>query len=378
MDNKTSNSIHAVKMASWKAPKLTTKLEGGMVKFGVDNRYPDYLIRLYDESPIHGAIVEFSAEMVAGMGFEWEKPLSDAERLVLFGEDGEMGFLEGISLDLMLHSGFYNEVVFGPSGEFQSIFHTPFEQPRMVVNENTEEIVHWLSACEWKSTQNSTKNIKRFAPFDPDGFLVDENGEEVRQLYHYFKKSPGMTFYPKPAYHKGFRAIELEINFLSLHLNNILNGNVTMHVLEVQGDYSQEEKDEFKSTYEKKIGPEGQRNMVVFNDGSAGPLVHLHAIESTKEDKKYIDLDKLNSNKICAAHSIPPSLGAAITSHGLNSTGDEYEKAYQLYFNTKILPNQNRIVKKLNQLFHEVGFPNSIKGIITRNPFGITTTESTS
>jgi hypothetical protein len=81
MDNTPSTSL--IKNSRSNSPALQVKLSEyvkvlpvekedrkGWVNYGEGNAYPNYLIELYRESPVHGALVNSIAFMVAGDGLE--------------------------------------------------------------------------------------------------------------------------------------------------------------------------------------------------------------------------------------------------------------------------------------------------------------------
>src|SRR5687768_7718512 len=108
MDNH-EKKILVVSLSDYQIPVFRENKSGKFISYGADNKYPNYLLDLYNKSPKHGAIIRSKANYVAGKGFALEGFLSKVNK---YGETAN-DLLTKQALDLEIHGGFYVQVIWG-------------------------------------------------------------------------------------------------------------------------------------------------------------------------------------------------------------------------------------------------------------------------
>ena len=99
---------------------------GEFIQYGADNLFPQYLIDLYNSSPVHHALVRSIATMIYGDG------LQGSTLAVAWAQSGDLDEeIRKTCIDLKLQGGFYWEIEWNlEHTQIKSIRHTPFEQWR--------------------------------------------------------------------------------------------------------------------------------------------------------------------------------------------------------------------------------------------------------
>ena len=79
MKGKYQTDIYAVKLAVTQLPKLTIDYSRNIVKYGVKNDFPSYLLFLYKNHPMHGGIINGKARYLSGKGIKAKEQSINSE-----------------------------------------------------------------------------------------------------------------------------------------------------------------------------------------------------------------------------------------------------------------------------------------------------------
>ncbi len=132
MDNIT-NLAFAKYIKVEEVEKETTK---GWVEWGDANSMPNYLIDLYQSSPVHGSLVNSISFMIAGKGFKSENPASQVN-IAKLELDSILG---STALDLKLQGGVYWEVIYSMDHtRIVKVNHLPYENVRLAISDSEDE-----------------------------------------------------------------------------------------------------------------------------------------------------------------------------------------------------------------------------------------------
>ena len=286
--------------------------------YDLDNKFPQTLIKILDESPTGTACVERKAEYIYAKGFIDDtagslkvNPFQTANDLL-----NEIKYQASTFECIAVH------VSRKADGSVGMIKQVPFELLRK--NSNGDII---FNPTFGESKYNAELDV-RYSKFlgtkittDTLNFLMEEypNGEII---YH-FRKKPAKHIYPIPAYYSSVESIMADAEFGKYKLESVNNSFLPSGILTLVGDVDDNNKDDSGMTEWDYI--ESQLEAFTGNvkdpSGNTGrqKLMVLHA-KSKEELPTYTTLnnaDILNSanesrkdtaSTICSAMGVPPFL----------------------------------------------------------------------
>jgi hypothetical protein len=157
--------------------------------------------------------------------------------------------------------------------------------------------------------------------------------------------------YPKPDYKQGLRSIATEVGIVAYQNTEVANSFVPVTVAEVKGITEGDEREKIENQFKQIKGPEGSRNVLLFSKDGEADSVKIHPVQDNSRDKKYLEMDRVNTQKILTAHQLPSPVLAGIPGSGsLGGNGTELATAEQLFQNTVINDYQEEISDALTGL----------------------------
>lgn len=322
------------------------------IKFGTGNNYPDYLIKLFNESAKHNAIVNAKVNYTVGAGWEFaEKQLSNPKSALIIenlNSDGEN--LNEVSykacMDYELFGGFYLEIIWDKAGKkIASIKHVDFSKIRSNKDNSAFYYTSNWFGKDGKPLRHPEENEDwiEFLSFDSEK-------KKGRQIFCYKSYRPSMQTYAVPEYIGAVEYIETDTLISNHCYNETKNGFVGNTIINFlngvpEDDDKQEEIEE--GILEKFTGPKGQPVLLNFADGKdrAALVEHL-----TPPDvfKRMTDLGKSIEQEILTGHRITSGMLVGIKTEGQLGGRSEMIDSYELMKNTVIKPKQ----KVLNTVFN--------------------------
>lgn len=319
---------------------VETESRGGWVEYGVDNMYPQYLIELYYNSPVHNALTSSIAFMIQGKGTS--NPLLDY-------------CIDKIAFDLKLQGGFFAEIIWNLDyTEPAKINHLPFENCRLSYDKESENITGIWYSLDWSNTRTK-KGKPEFIPlYDKERAM-----EEPRQVVYSFIPTAGSMYYGKPDYYGALTYIELSRNIGLYHVNNILNGLFPSFIVAFNnGVPSEEQRDSIVRELERSVS--GAQNAgkfwVTWND-DPNRKTDITSFPISDADKQYEYLDEGSTRQIMVGHRVTsPLLFGIRDSGGLGSNKDEMIVAFDIFMNQVIKPFQKIISEVFVPIIGSVEF----------------------
>jgi hypothetical protein len=320
------------------APIEKENVSRGWVNFGEANMYPQYLIELQSESPVHGSIVNSISQMIAGKG-------------VSGGNDTANAYLSGlkidsiiphISRDLKLFGGYYLEVIWSMDRTtIAQVNHLPFENCRLACSDENDDLIGVWYSRDW-SDMRKKKNTPHFIP------MFDEENKETcpKQVLFIHTLKMGSEYYPKPDYIGSVNYIELTRQIGEYHVNNILNGFFPSLIASFNnGIPSLEEQHMIKNQLQMSIqGAENAGKVLTFFNEERDRGVEFTAFPINDADKQYQFLSEECTKQIMIAHRVTsPLLFGVRDGGGLGSNTDEMRTALFIFQRQVIEPFQRLI-----------------------------------
>lgn len=298
----------------------------GYINYGSDNLYPQYLINLYYNSPIHNALTNSIAFMIEGQG---TGTILDSA-------------LQGISFDLKLQGAFVAEVIW--SMDFTRVVkinHLPFENCRLAYDKEEEEITGIWYSKDWRNSR-SKKGKPEFIP----AFNPSQAQEQPRQVIYAHGMMAGSSYYPKPDYFGALNYIELSHQMGMYHVNNILNGLFPSFIINfLNGIPQKEEREAIRREWEERLSGASNAGkfLMTFNeDPTRTP--DIQAFPLSDADKQYQFLSEETAKQIMVGHRVvSPLIHGIRESNGFGSNKDEMLVGLEIFNNQVIKPYQRII-----------------------------------
>lgn len=363
----TPNQVKRLELADYTVRSSAEKLDrSGWVSYGVDNLFPQYLRELAQTGAVHGSLCVSIGEMIAGKSLEagvYNKRLEELKAYDVF---------YGCANDLKLYGGFYIEIIYTMDREqVAKMRHLPFEECRLAVTGEEEEIVGVYHSNDWANTRKK-RNKPEFIPL----YNQLSKSEEPRQVYYCYNYA-GSNFYPRPDYYSAINSIELAKEISVYHVNNIMNGlSPSMIVSLFQGAPAPDEQQQIKRDWERQLT--GARNagkfIMTFNERDT-PRPEITTFPLSDADKQYEFLSKESTSLIMVAHRVvtPLVFGIRDVGGGFGSNKDEMAIGLEIFTNQVVEPAQRKISKSFEEV---LGFemPGLSITVVKNTPIGSVST----
>jgi hypothetical protein len=332
----------------------------GFVSYGDGNTFPNYIIELYNESPVHGSIVNSIAFMIAGQSFVSSSAEASNEITRLQLDK----IRHSTALDLKLHGGFYWEIIWSMDrSTIAQINHLPFENCRLCVSDDNDDVSGIYYSRDWNDTRKK-KNTPAYIPM----FNPDYKDEYPKQVMFVHSIVPGSEYYPKPDYIGGVNYIELTRQISEYHVNNILNGFFPSLITSFNnGIPSLEEQRMIKNQLQQAIqGAENAGKVLTFFNEDRDRGVEFTSFPISDADKQYEFLSEESTKQILISHRVTsPLLFGIRDGGGLGSNTDEMKQAMWIFTKQVIEPFQRMITDSIEYLFSVVAINATVQ--ITQN-----------
>lgn len=309
----------------------------GWIDYGNNNLFPQHLINLYHNSPIHNALTNSIAFMIEGQGTG--TILDNA--------------LQGISFDLKLQGAFVAEVIW--SMDFTRVVqinHLPFENCRLAYDREEDDVTGIWYSKDWANTR-SKKGKPEFIP----AFNPSIAQEQPRQVIYAHGMSAGSVYYPKPDYFGALNYIELSYQMGLYHVNNILNGLFPSFIINfLNGIPQKEEREAIRREWETRLS--GANNagkfLMTFNeDPTRAPSIEAFPLSDA--DKQYQFLSEETAKQIMVGHRVvSPLIHGIRDTTGFGSNKDEMLVGLEIFNNQVIKPYQRIIERVFTPILGEV------------------------
>jgi hypothetical protein len=317
------------------------------VMYGEGNRYPDYLLEMYQRSAKHNAIVNGKVNYITGNGWTYEADKVPSEMLGELNRlmdnpnpyDDLNDILYKTALDFEIFNGFALEIVWNMHGKISQIAHKNFGNLRRNVDGTK-----FYYADEWKEF-GEPEGLTEYMPFDPEKRLG-------KQLFYYCSYAPSVRYYPIPEYLGALAYIETDARIANYHVNNLRNGFLGGFLFNFNnGVPSNEEQREIKRQLQKQLkGDDGERIVVNFND-SADTGLKIEPLNANDLDKQFNILNETIQTEIFVAHRVTSPMLFGVRVSGQLGGRSELVEAYELFKAVYVNDRVQKLEKVFNYIF---------------------------
>lgn len=321
------------------------------VYYGEKNDYPDYLLRLYNNSAKHNAIVTGKVDYICGNGWDvaTEDEMEKAKAYSLIDKVNNKGesldeVSKKISTDLTIFGGYYLQIIWSKATEeIAEIYHIDYYKVRT----NLDNSEFYVSDQWIKNGQvNPRPEYATYSAFNP-------NKKTGTQILYFKEYRAGSNIYSLPDYRGAISYIELDISIGEYHLNTINNGMFSSKLINLNGGkVSQEEEDRIERLFKDKFS--GSKNagkfMLAFNDSKENEPSIID-LSGTELDKHFDLLNKTVQQEIFSGHKVTSPMLFGIKTEGQLGGRAELREASELFQNTYINSKQKMIESIINYLY---------------------------
>jgi len=356
--------LRVLTFAEARQPKFAEKkgIDGGYIKYGENNDYPEYIVDLYNKSSKHSAIIKSKVHYITGNGWSGEQ---DAQSFIDYANRVESlnDLTRKVSLDIEIFGGAYLEVIWDLSGNLAELWHCDY----IKIRTNKDNTQYWYKE-DWKDNKVKPDVIAAFNPKQPKG----------KQILYIKEYRPNIGIYGLPSYFAALNYIESDIEVSKHILGNAQTGFSASKLITLpNGEPNDEEKRNVDNRLRKTYsGADGKKYMIAFvNDISRKPVVDdLGTSDLTKED--FGKIDELIQTNIFSGHQVTTPSIMGIAQAGALGTRTEMRDGYEIFKNTYVNAKQMHLESVFNMLAKYKGVQTEIK-IIPTEPLGIEFSEAT-
>jgi len=324
------NNIQAINLSAYQPVEAVEKENrAGWIDYGFSNLFPQHLITLYYNSPIHNALTNSIAYMIEGQGTG--TILDNA--------------LQGIAFDLKLQGSFCAEVIW--SMDFTRVVqinHLPFENCRLAYDKEEDDITGIFYSKDWANTRS-----KRGKPEFIPAFNPSIAQEQPRQVIYAHGMMAGSSYYAKPDYFGALNYVELSYQMGLYHVNNILNGLFPSFIINfLNGIPQKEEREAIRREWETRLSGASNAGkfLMTFNEDPAR-APQIESFPLSDADKQYQFLSEETAKQIMVGHRVvSPLIHGIRDTTGFGSNKDEMIVGLEI-FNTQVIRPYQRIIEEV-------------------------------
>jgi DNA-binding Lrp family transcriptional regulator len=340
MENKFN--LHRLSFLDDSLPIFKENKTKGYITYGLDNLYPQELIRLYNSSPKHNAIINQKAAYIVGASTDIKGAnttdiaiTQDFLNNINAYEDFE-NLKSKLAQDYELFDGFAVEVIWNKAKTKPAeYYHLPFQNVRL-----GKECAYYSE--DWT---NQRAEVCEY-PF------FNANTRENKQVFYFKLYRAGQKEYPLPSYIGALRYIEIDSEIQNWHFNSIKNGFSAQTLIQFfKGIPTPEEmrmtERRFKS---QKTGTHNAGGMIIgYNEPSERPA-EITNLQPSDFDKQFLQLNDTVRDEIFVGHRISNPVLFGISTAGALGQRNELIEAYELFQQAYIEPRQKQFDAALNSI----------------------------
>lgn len=343
------------KFATITIPEFIEQIDkkNGYYRLGVDNKYYDYLIKLYKESSTHSSMCDNQVQRIVGTGFVSDNPI-DTERIKKYKLND---WLLGVSNDFVKFGGFTSEIIWNHLHEkIISIGKINIDRIRIgLIDAELQDEPNLYYYSQYFSDYTYSKRNKDIdVLYKFDSKLGTSNHQ---LLYYYGTNRIGDDIYPRPDYAPGVSWIEAEKQIPIYYMNLVYNNFNVSNILVVPYMVNESDKERFENSLKQRfVGAENAGSTLIVYSPNDGTEVKLINMSGEQGEKKYDELLNLCVEAISRSHRIPSPMLCGLSLPGNLFGVSDLPFIEKMYNKQVIYPKRREILEefeKLNQYLIE-------------------------
>jgi len=314
------------------------------VLYGANNLLPNYMIELFDNCAIHKSVITSKVNQIMGDGLvSLNNPMATINLVNDYETVSDV--MRKCALDYMVFGGFSLNVIWSKDRKsIAEIYHVDFSRVRCgKINKYNDRKECYYYSPDW--TQ-----VKKYPPIEIKAFNQQET--EASQLYYFKTYIPSMSYYPVPDWSAGQRAIEINIESLNFHMNNLRKGmSPSLWINYTNGVPGEEEQRQLVRALESQYsGTDNAGQCIISFNESKEQSPEIIQIPRNDSDNYYQTLNDDITRTILSAHRVSSAELFGIATAGKLGTANEVVDHSEYFRKMVIQPYQNQILPVFNKL----------------------------
>ena len=346
-----------VTLAAHKVPEFKEEASKDWVIYGTDapwrNRYPDYLLHLFNRSAKHYAIINGKVDYIVGNGWSVDGSglttvnLARLQKFINEPNPDETlnEILSKVAVDLEIFGGFALEIIPDKKGGMAEIRHAEFAKYRV-----SKDGKQFFYSSDW--SKNPPKDLETIPAFD---WTEKAKGKQLLYVKAYHPQS---DWYPLPPYLGAVPYIEIDYEIANFHLSSVKNGFVAGTMINFfNGQPTEEEQQAIEDKITEKFCGTDNANKIILNfNDSKEQSAEILRMDGNDFDKRFDILNDTVRTEIFTGHRIVDPALFGIQSDGIFTNRNQIRDSYELFKNTYVNGRQRFIESIFNGLASLAGF----------------------
>lgn len=330
----------------------------GIIQWGKENLYPQELVSMRQDNPIHGGIINQKVTYITAAGVNIVGPQEFIDALTPMMPD--------IAGDLKTFNGFC--LLFSRANADSTNWKVKFIDFETVRFTNRDYV--FAISDDWSSgTQSKEKtNYKEVLDINCAVYSTDLEFVLYARIKPKQRKLKGrkvsLCYYPIPEYSGAITSILAGTEhdyFTYAEAVNGYKGGTVICLNNGQPD-TPEEADEIADDIKKEATDRDKQGgiVILWSDGKDNAPT-IENLNGNDLDKRYVEANKEIRTKIMTGHSVLSQTLFGIASEGVFGSKEEMETAYALYANNQVTKDQKFISESIEWAFARISIPMEIK-----------------
>ena len=314
------------------------------VYYGLNNLLPQYFIGLYDNCAVHKAVITSKVNQIMGDGIvSLNNPMATIN--LINDTETVSEVMRKVALDYMIFGGFALNIIWSKDRKsIAEIYHVDFSRIRSgKIDPDTDKVKCYYYSPDWA-------NPKKYIPEEIKAF--SQNEKEPSQLLYFKNYLPSASYYPVPDWSAGQRAIEINVESLNFHMNNLRKGmNPSLWINYNNGIPGEEEQRIIVRALESQYGGSDNAGQAIisFNE-SKEQSPEITQIPRDDHDSYYQILNDDITRTILSAHRVSSAELFGIATAGKLGGSDEIVQHSEYFRKMVIQPYQDQLLPVFNKL----------------------------
>ena len=352
------DNLISINLETSTAPIITEVRGRDYIEYGAEdwkNLYPQFLIDLYYNSSTHAAVINGTAEMIAGEDLivdDEDTNLDSYVRLKKFlrhanSKESLHQVIKKVAFDFKLQGAYALHIIWNRERtEIAEVYHVPVERVRAGRPNELGKVDTYFISADWANTRQNK-------PYPIAAFNTNDR-TAGSQLIYTGSYSPNMDIYHTPDYLAACNWALVDQRVAEFHLNNIQNGFSGSYFISfANGVPTAEERNQIENSLaEKFTGASNSGKFILTFSDDKTRTPEITPISVSDADKQYLALQELLVQNILTGHRVTSKTLMGIDStNGFSSNTDELINAANFYLNTVVRPFQLNILDTLQTIF---------------------------
>lgn len=332
------------------------------VEWGVGNKYPAYLLDLYNNVTTLRSVINGNIDFITGDDVNI-LPLGERFQGGIMNTRGDLitDQVRDLAKDYNIYGGFALQIIRDHNGDVAEIYYIDIR----FLRSNKENNVFYYSEKWDKGGRTDVFTYPAYMRNLDWASLTDEERDRHASSI-LFVKNVHTQVYPAPLFAAAIKACEIERGIDDYHLNNIENGFASSMMVNFNnGDPGDKVKEEIEEEFNEKFSGHQNAGRIMFSwnkDRMSATTLDPVKVENFAD--KMTSLAKHSRQQIFSAFRATPILFGLVSEVNTGFATDEFEQSFKLYNRTQIRPVQRMIADAYDKIYGS-------KGVLTIKPFSL-------